>query len=370
MAYVAVVGGRQAIEHATELLQYYRVKNGGKLEVDDILKGMRQGVDRIMSEAGLYAPLYAALALKQAEGSTEEATFLMRAYRSTLPRKHYSHVIVSDDMRCIRKISAAFKDIPGGQILGPAYDYTHRLLDFDLMKEEHDDASKWTQDFEKKAVDGVNGDEDGRFSKVSELLRSEGLLPIVEEKSEEPFDVTRAMLSFPAPRSARLQVLTRGETGAVTAFAYSSLRGYGSVHPTVGELRMGKLDISIDYPLSDDADKDDGCYIGEIQVTEVENLCPYYVGEGDDKEMRFALGYGLVLGQNETKAIAMSILDRTLDIDGNAPCNDEEFILYHVDCLEATGFISHLKLPHYVSFQSELDRVRKGNSTKEEEADE
>ena len=29
----------------------------------------------------------------------------------------------------------------------------------------------------------------------------------------------------------------------------------------------------------------------------------------------------------------------------------------HIDSVEATGFISHLKLPHYVTFQSKLDSV-------------
>ena len=30
-------------------------------------------------------------------------------------------------------------------------------------------------------------------------------------------------------------------------------------------------------------------------------------------------------------------------------------MLYHCDNIEATGFVEHLKLPHYVDFQSELE---------------
>lgn len=84
------------------------------------------------------------------------------------------------------------------------------------------------------------------------------------------------------------------------------------------------------------------------------------------KEIEFSLGYGICSGQNETKAIAMSILDRCLEV-GNPeyPTQNEEFILLHIDSVEATGFISHLKLPHYVTFQSKLDSVRKSKKGKE-----
>jgi len=56
----------------------------------------------------------------------------------------------------------------------------------------------------------------------------------------------------------------------------------------------------------------------------------------------------------------MSLLDQCLERPENGHAvHDEEFVLLHVDSVEATGFISHLKLPHYVTFQSELDSVRK-----------
>lgn len=89
-----------------------------------------------MSESGLYAKQYAALALKQCEGSAEEAVFLLRAYRSTLKRSHYTNTVTTDEMRVVRRISAAFKDIPGGQMLGATYDYTHRLIHFERENED------------------------------------------------------------------------------------------------------------------------------------------------------------------------------------------------------------------------------------------
>jgi alpha-D-ribose 1-methylphosphonate 5-triphosphate synthase subunit PhnI len=34
-------------------------------------------------------------------------------------------------------------------------------------------------------------------------------------------------------------------------------------------------------------------------------------------------------------------------------------VLSHCDNVEATGFVEHLKLPHYVDFQSELELIRR-----------
>ena len=130
MAYVAVSGGQEAIEESIRLLHCMRGSTFKELEVEAIEKKLGLLVDRVMSESGLYAPAYAALALKQAEGSIEEAVFLLRAYRSTLSRNYYTLPASGTEMRAVRRISAAFKDIQGGQILGATYDYTHRLIEF------------------------------------------------------------------------------------------------------------------------------------------------------------------------------------------------------------------------------------------------
>ena len=34
-------------------------------------------------------------------------------------------------------------------------------------------------------------------------------------------------------------------------------------------------------------------------------------------------------------------------------------MLAHCDNIQATGFLEHIKLPHYVDFQSELELIRK-----------
>lgn len=344
MAYVAVKGGSAAIEKSLELLTLFSADEGS-IEVQSIMDNMPLLIDKIISEAGFYAPEYAALALKQSYGSVEEAVFLLRAYRSTLTREHYSLAVDAKDMQLIRRISASFKDVPGGQILGPTFDYSHRLLDFALMD----------QAIEKMAVDARETAADIICPRVDELLQKDGVIAKPEEDNTLPFDVTCNVLTFPAPRSARLQTLSRSESGFLGGVAYSAMRGYGAVHPTVSELRCGNLAVEIAYPF----DENETICVGEIMITEVEALWPSHT-EGDAEFERLTLsgGYGCVFGRNENKAIAMAIADASLNTDGSAPSQDEEFVLTHGDCLEMSGFISHLKLPHYVTFQSKLDRVR------------
>lgn len=347
MAYVAVSGGEEAIEESIKLLDYYRSGTEKDLELEVIEKKMSLLVDLVMSEAGLYAPTYAALALKQCEGSTDEAVFLLRAYRSTLKRNFYTNVTDTREIRLLRRISAAFKDIPGGQILGATYDYTHRLMNFNLKNED-------AKALHNSMTDKIELQERAEVvpcGRVSDELKAEGLIDTYEKNNEEPFDVTENLLEFPTPRSARLQTLSRADTGFISGLAYSVLRGFGQVHPTVGELRTGYVGLEVPYMNV----SDESIYIGEILMTEVEAF-----NQAENKEqLKLASGYGAVFGRNENKSIAMSVIDRELDTGGDYPPQDEEFVLMHGDCLEMNGFISHLKLPHYVTFQSKLDAVRK-----------
>ncbi|MCY9657896.1 carbon-phosphorus lyase complex subunit PhnI [Paenibacillus chondroitinus] len=368
MGYVAVKGGTRAIEQSLQRIQYERLRQGKVLDVPAIEAGMRGLVDQVMSESSMYSEQLAALAIKQAEGNPEEAVFLLRAYRSTLPRKHYSRTVHSEEMRVERRISASFKDIPGGQILGASMDYSHRLLDFDLIDETEETVAQWLEEYRKAEV--ITAQEmidtnDGRFPKVLDYLRKEGLIAECPMDPTEPDDVTRTSLTFPSTRSEKLQILTRGQTGAVTSLAYAVIRGYGMVHPTVGELRVGELPVYIDSPLTKSGEEDDAYFIGDIKVTEVEMLVPATVEkENGRKELQLEFGYGLCYGQNETKAIAMSILDKSLEKgDKSIPTQNEEFVLFHIDSVESTGFISHLKMPHYVTFQAKLNDVRKTRKT-------
>ncbi len=359
MAYVAVSGGKEAIEESIKLLDFYRSGSEKDLELEAIEGNLKLLVDKVMSEAGLYSPRYAALALKQSEGSLDEAVFLLRAYRSTLTRNYYTNVVNTDDMRIIRRISAAFKDIAGGQILGATYDYTHRLINFDIA----DENTKELHNKMEKLVSEAQNEEIYPLGRVSDFLREEGLIKTYEDNNEEPYDITENMLEFPAPRSARLQTLTRADSGYISGLAYSSQRGFGYVHPTVGELRSGYVDLTVPYLFSEYCvGEDDAIHIGEILITEVE--C-FNVEEGKDA-LEIEVGYGAIFGRNENKAISMAILDNILEQKSTVPTQDEEFVLMHGDILEMNGMVSHLKLPHYVTFQSILDSVRQVRKGKNE----
>jgi alpha-D-ribose 1-methylphosphonate 5-triphosphate synthase subunit PhnI len=358
MGYVAVTGGERAISNAEQFLRYSRT--GGSAPViapRQIREQLRFAVDRVMGEGSLYAPDLAALAFKQAAGDTFEAAFILRAYRTTLPRLGYSEPISSEGMRVVRRISAAFKEIPGGQVLGPTPDYALRLLDFQLRDERQADARRAIRQFLEQIVD--TDPLPDRFPKVVTLLRQEGLLSTsrpTEALDPRLVDITRQALTFPAPRSARMQTLARGETGGMLALAYSNMRGYGSVHPVIGELRVGYLPILLKDPLDGKPE-----IVGEIKVTEAEVIARLNAPEG---QAVFSLGYGLCFGHNETKAIAMAVLDRAISSTeegaaAGAPSEDEEFVLTHIDGIESMGFCNHYKLPHYVTFQSDLDRLRR-----------
>lgn len=383
MGYVAVKGGGVAIEESLKLLELERVKAHDAADVKEIEGAFPGLVDQVMGEASLYAPRLAALALKQASGIPDEAVFLLRAFRSTLERPYISRPVSTGAMRVQHRISAAFKDVPGGQVLGATRDYSHRLLEFDLEQEGDAERVEKRRALERhfaaviskadaSAGDRANADVDAAapasaaadgYPRVLDYLRAEGLVAPVQADDTPPVDATMVPLTIPAPRSVRLQTLARGMTQAVEALGYAAIRGFGPAHPTVGELRSGMVEVTVDHPL-EQGGAEDAYYLGSIPVTEVESV---FFSEGDenaDGTLSFQIGYGLVMGSSETKAIAMSVLDRCLSSgDRRYPTQDEEFVLYHVDGVEATGFISHLKLPHYVTFQSKLSSVR---STRDE----
>lgn len=350
MGYVAVEAGEETIRKAEKLFEKARIDGDAELlTVDQIDEQLGRLTSQVMGEAGLYAPRLAAIAVKQAQGDTVEAAFLLRAYRSTLELWGYAEPVTTDEMIATRRVSPAFKDVPGGQILGGTKDYTQRLLDFDLDGADSSADPTATWDLEPESPEQLRN--------VVDLLREEGLLPALESEPtdadaepDEPYDTTRRPVTHPAPRSAVLQELSRGETGAVTALGYSVIRGYGQVHPTLEEAKTGRLPVRIEHPYTGDSVE-----VATAAVSETESVVPVYAKRDDPQ---FSFGYGLVFGRNERKAIAMSMLDAAIQLDGDEPAEDAEFVLDLVDGMDSFGFIEHLKLPHYVTFQSILDRIR------------
>jgi alpha-D-ribose 1-methylphosphonate 5-triphosphate synthase subunit PhnI len=354
MAYVAVKGGERAIDSAHAWLASDRRGDPAVPEVTlaQIRQQLGRSVDRVMGEGALYDGELAALAVKQAQGDLIEAAFLLRAYRTTLPRFGYSTALDTAAMRIRRRVSAVFKDLPGGQVLGPTYDYTHRLLDFAL-------AAGTTRPPTAPLAEA----DTATMPRVNDILGHEGLIepdppaPDPLASDAEPGDLTREPLAFPAGRDVRLQALARGDEGFLLAMGYSTQRGWGGSHPFVGEIRVGEVAVEITPPELGFA-----IDIGEITLTECQMINQFKGSKSQPPQ--FTRGYGLVFGHSERKAMGMALVDRAMRAEElgeevRAPAQNVEFVLYHSDNIEGTGFVEHLKLPHYVDFQSELETVRR-----------
>ncbi|WP_316153803.1 carbon-phosphorus lyase complex subunit PhnI [Cupriavidus sp. BIC8F] len=348
--YVAVKGGERAILNSYRMLDAYRRGDTAvpELTLAQIREQMPLAVSRVMAEGSLYDPHLAALALKQAAGDQIEAIFLLRAYRTTLARFGYTQPVDTGAMRLQRRISSTFKDVPGGQVLGPTYDYTQRLLDFTL--EAGRDPEPLPPSPEPLAAS---------MPRVTGLLEADELVEADQIPAGDPTppDLTREPLAFPANRAARLQNLARADEGFLLSMGYSTQRGYGNSHPFAAEIRYGTAEVELFVEELGFA-----VTIGEIELTECQ-MVSQFAGNADEAP-RFTRGYGLVFGYNERKAMSMALADRAMRAEelgeaADAPANDIEFMLYHSDNVEASGFVQHLKLPHYVDFQANLELLRR-----------
>jgi alpha-D-ribose 1-methylphosphonate 5-triphosphate synthase subunit PhnI len=350
---VAIRGGEHAIKNSLDLLAEKR-RGDVKIEEitpDQIRQQLSLAVNRVMNEAGLYDPPMASLALKQAQGDNIEAAFLLRAMRTTLRRLGYSEILDLAEMAIERRIVPIFKEIAGGQFLGSTYDYSLRLLESDFT-DQQEALSESVNRPDPHPIDTIKCRPASEFLAREEIMEA-GKDDLFEEKVA---DITRQPASIPAARDTRLQMLARADEGFLTGLANSTLQGFGTNYPMLAELRVGLVPIEFEPP-----GLGFSIEIGEVQLTECEiiNKIPVPV----DGDMRLTRGYGIALGQSERKAIAMAVVDRAqrardLGIDASAPIEDQEFVLTNCDGVDAAGLLQSLKLPHYVSFQEELSKLR------------
>jgi alpha-D-ribose 1-methylphosphonate 5-triphosphate synthase subunit PhnI len=212
--------------------------------------------------------------------------------------------------------------------------------------------------------------------RVTDILGRDGLIEPSPQAAAYAAvgDLTREPLSFPADRDLRLQNLARADEGFLLALGYSTQRGYGRNHPFAGEIRFGEVEVEffaeeVGFAVP----------LGAIALTECQ-MVNQFKGSATEAPC-FTRGYGLAFGQSERKTMSMALVDRSLRArelgeEVVAPAQDEEFVMSHSDNVQATGFVEHLKLPHYVDFQSELGLLRKlrqefaeaGNETQLKEA--
>jgi alpha-D-ribose 1-methylphosphonate 5-triphosphate synthase subunit PhnI len=399
MGYSGARGGLEAILAAEDLVRRCRDHAPAPwADTGQITARFRLAVDRVMGEAGLYDEPTAAHAFRQAEGDTLEAAHLVRAHRSALPRLARSEPVNPDEMVVLRRIVPAHRTPDGPQLLGRTSDYTGRLLErpdgppaaTNGRLADHKGATRGPEAGDSGAGNGRlaegdgatrglleagdSGAETGRLAggngatrgagrgdaerhprRFSELLREMDLL--VDHRPAdpaaprpEPFDVTRRPARPPAPRSAVLASMARAETGALVGLWYRSVLGPdGNVHEvTLGEVRHGRLPLRVRHPHTGAP-----VTVGHFRATETEAIED--LDGADEDRGRFDLGYGLCFGHNERKAIAMANLDIACRRFGrDTPL--EQLLLLTVDGLDSGGFLEHLKLPHYVTFRSMVDR--------------
>ncbi len=338
MAYVATRGGERAIAQAERL---YREGLGpvDRNRVTAIARSLPWLVDRVMGEASLYEPELAALALAQTGGDLYESVLLLRAWRTTQPRLAIAQPVTQDRLFTLRRISAAFKDIPGGQILGPTLDYSHRILATGVLED---------QPLSPAPVQKADHPAPPHHPSLAAWQKAQGLVadPPREEVAPDAIpDLTREPLLFPAPRAHRLQSLARADSGGVLALGYSAMRGYGNAHPTVNELRLAEAELRVRHP------RGTVFSAGRVKISQAEVAAK-------NGGTRIRLGYAATLGWNEVKVISAATLDLNAAGAAKGAPTEEEFFLYHTEPVEASGFCIHFKLPHYVTFQSSLDAMR------------
>ncbi|MGY4372635.1 alpha-D-ribose 1-methylphosphonate 5-triphosphate synthase subunit PhnI [Bradyrhizobium sp. i1.3.1] len=359
----SIKGGEAAIAASQRLLAKRRRGNPtiADLGVDQIREQLSLAVDRVMSEGSLYDPDLAALAIKQSEGDLTEAIYLLRAFRTTLTRFGYAEPVDPAAMVVRRRIATTHKDVPGGQLLGPTYDYTHRILDIALLRASSDDLTDLAGDsesrYEKEAEDDAA--EPGPDSAAHALKKVCGVLALADivedarpDGQSKVADITRDPVVFPSTRDQRLQSLARGDEGFLMGLCYSTMRGYRRNHPFVAELRCGDVGVVLTIP-----ELNIPVGIGTICLTECQTV--HLTTSDGALPPRYTRGYGLVFGNSERKALSMAILDRSLrsaELGETAtyPGQDDEFVLSHCDSVAASGLVQHLKLPHYVDFQAEM----------------
>ena len=338
MAYVATRGGARAIDQAERL---YRAELGqiDATRVDAVRRALPMLIDRVMGEASLYEPDLAALALAQAGGDLYEAVLLLRAWRTTQPRLAIAEPVRQEQLFTHRRISAAFKDIPGGQILGPTLDYAHRLLATDVLQ---------GRPYCPAPVTPAAIAAPAHQPSLAAWQKAQGLVadPACTEVAPDAIpDLTREPLLFPAKRAHTLQSLARADTGGMLTLGYAAMRGYGNAHPTVNELRLAEAEVRVRHP------RGTVFSAGRVKVSQAE-----VTSKG--KSGQLSLGFCATLGWNEVKVISGATLDLNAAAAPKGSPVEEEFFLYHTEPVEASGFCIHFKLPHYVTFQSSLDALR------------
>lgn len=349
-------GGTAAILAAEDLRARERTEAG----IDDVdaaqIKALfGRTIDRVMGESALWDEDTACAALLQADGDLPEAVHILRAHRSTLSRLAVSLPIDVDEMTPLRRIVPATREPQGPQLLGDTIDYSARLL---RTQAEGDPLPRTPEMLEvlsekKDLSERYAGVESVRYS--SWMRERDLLTAFVDHDDPEPADLALNPVHLPAPRSAILSAIAMAETGGLINMWYRSILGpdgFANEHVTLGDVRHGRVPVRVTHPVTGNP-----CQISEIRMTDCESLA--HLDERGEDPSRFEVGYAAALGSNERKCIAGSVLELSVSRNAGTKEGDglQQLIMLTTDGLASNGFLEHLKLPHYVTFTSQLDRA-------------
>ena len=234
--------------------------------------------------------------IKQARGDMIEAIFLVRAFRATLPRFGATEPVDTGAMQVRRRISSTFKDIPGGQILGPTFDYTHRLLDPQLAE----------------GID-AGGAGDGGGVDRGDAARHRHSRPRRPDRAVAAgrCRCRRSAIS-PASRSAFRPIAICGckiWRAPTRAFCWrSAIRRSAAMAATIPSpaKSASARSRSSSWPRMSALP----CRSARSTLTECQ-MVNQFKGSATEAPC-FTRGYGLAFGQSERKTMSMALVDRTL----------------------------------------------------------
>lgn len=296
--------------------------------------------DQICAEAGLWAPDAARRAAAQTGGDVARSVALLRVWAAALPQLA-AEVVDPADVHVLRRVSAAYPEVPGGQWLGASPELASRLIDWDDDPIDDHDVST-------TSIDAETPPTRADCRRVRDLFDDVRIAPVDDDGAGR--DPARTALAPPLDRATRLGVLARGETGSLVALA--SLVLGRRREAILAESTAAIVDVRIPHPRTGEP-----CAVAEVPVVEAEAVVDALV----DGRPALAVGWGASLGSLERRAIALALLDGAAQADGASPTAmvmDDDTVLAAVDGSATNGFVEHLRLPHYASFASYLDGVR------------
>ncbi|MGE0219449.1 carbon-phosphorus lyase complex subunit PhnI [Mycolicibacterium sp.] len=314
--------------------------------------------EQVCAEAGLWEPAVARRAIDQSRGDIAQAVSMVRVWAATQPHLPACPVDPAD-IAVLRRLTSAYPSIPGGQWLGLAPELAPRQLDWASQPREHPEPTDpEPTDCEPTDPEPADPEPDGAepdgavpsaaaTPRVRDLI--DGARMVAESSAEAGQDPAGTVLTPPYSRATRLAMLARGETGALVALA-ALILGHRQEAVMV-ELRTGVAGIRIPHPRTGTP-----CLVAEVPISEVDVVLDADV----DGSPGLASGWGGTLGTVERRAIALALLDAAMRADGDlhVPLTlDEQTVIAATDGPACTGFVEHLRLPHYATFTAYIAGV-------------